>query len=251
MTIDPPPQPDGDSHDDSHDDATSCDTARELISARLDGEATGDERHLLEAHLHHCAACRSHADALDELTRGLRVRPAEDMPDLVATVTARVRPARLGRGGWLRPALAWVALVMFVQSVPALVLGDLGGTDTHHARHLGAFGVALAIGFAYAAWRPHRAFGMLPFTAALVGTMLVALVADVVGSGRSAVSEIVHVTELVGLVLLWMIAGSPGLPHRLLGGRPHGWPDGWRASIRNSAASHQSNRFRAASPDTP
>jgi len=255
VTIDPPLDPHdgapGNGRGDSPGGVTSCDTAREWISARLDGEATGDERRLLEAHLAHCAGCRAHAGALDDLTRHLRVRSAEDMPDLVATVTARVRPARLGRGGWLRPALAWVALVMFVQSVPALVLGDLGGTDTHHARHLGAFGVALAIGFAYAAWRPHRAFGMLPFTAALVATMLVALIADVVGSGRSAVSEIVHVTELVGLVLLWMIAGSPGLPHRPLDGRRHGWSDGWRASMRRSAASHQSNRFRPASPDTP
>ena len=251
MTIDPPLDPHdgapGDAHGDSPGGVTSCATARELLSARIDGEATGDERRLLTVHLDHCAGCRAHAGALDDLTRQLRVRPVEDMPDLVATVTARVRPARLGRGGWLRPALAWVALVMFVQSVPALVLGDLGGTDTHHARHLGAFGVALAIGFAYAAWRPHRAFGMLPFTAALVGTMLVALVADVVGSGRSAVSEIVHVTELVGLVLLWIIAGSPGLPHRPAPGRRHGW----RASIRASAASHQPNRFRPASPDTP
>lgn len=247
MTIDPPSEP--------HHGATgsggpaSCDTARELLSARLDGEATNEERRRLSFHLDGCAACRTHADALDALSRRLRVRPAEDVPDLVASVTARVRPARLGRGGWLRPALAWVAVVMFVQSVPALVWGDLGGTDTHHARHLGAFGVALAIGFAYAAWRPHRAFGMLPFTAALVATMLVALIADVLGSGRSAVSEIVHVTELVGLVLLWMIAGSPGLPHRSL--RRHGPLAGWRASIRSSAVSHQSNRFRAASPDTP
>lgn len=255
MTIDPPSEP----HDGPPSEpgpggsgtSTSCGAARDLLSARLDGEATGDERRRLAVHLDSCAACRAHAGALEELTRRLRVRPAEDVPDLVATVTARVRPARLGRGGWMRPALAWVAVVMFVQSVPALVLGDLGGTDTHHARHLGAFGVALAIGFAYAAWRPHRAFGMLPFTAALVGTMLVALVADVLGSRRSAVSEIVHVTELVGLVLLWMIAGSPGLPHRPLHGRRHGRLDGWRASIRNSAASHQSTRLRPASPDTP
>jgi hypothetical protein len=78
------------------------------------------------------------------------------------------------------------------------------------ARHLGAFGVALAIGFAFSAWKPHRALGLLPFTAALVGTTLVSLGADVLGSGRSPLSESVHMTELIGLTLLWMISGSPG-----------------------------------------
>lgn len=236
-----------DSPADSGRDPTSCEAAHELLSARLDGEATGEERHRLDAHLAWCTGCRAHAAELDELSRLVRVRPAEPVPDLVAAVTARARPARLGRGGWLRPALAWVAVVMLAQSAPALVLGELGGADTHNARHLGAFGVALAIGFAYVAWRPHRAFGLLPFTAALVGTMLVALVADVVGNGRSAVAELVHVTELVGLVLLWMIAGSPGLPHRTGRAGSHGW----RPSMRSNAAAHQSNRVRPASPDTP
>ncbi len=108
-------------------------------------------------------------------------------------------------------ALAWVAVVMFVQSVPVLLLGDMAGIDAHNARHLGAFGTALAIGFAYAAWKPHRAFGMLPFTAALVATTLISLLADVVGGTRTPVAELLHVSEVVGLTLLWVIAGSPGL----------------------------------------
>jgi hypothetical protein len=99
---------------------------------------------------------------------------------------------------------------MFVQSMPALIFGNTDGTDEHMARHLGAFGVALAIGFAFSAWKPHRAFGLLPFTAALVGTTLVSFGADILGSGRNPLSESVHLTELIGLSLLWMISGSPG-----------------------------------------
>ena len=85
----------------------------------------------------------------------------------------------------MRPALAWVAVVMFVQSVPALVLGDASGANAHMARHLGAFGAALAIGFAYAAWRPHRAFGLLPFTGALVATTVVSAVTDSANGART------------------------------------------------------------------
>lgn len=187
-----------------------CSDARDLISAAADGETSVRERHGLEAHLAGCATCRAYTEQVQRLDRLVRVRPAEPVPDLVASVTARARPARLGRGGWMRAALAWVAVVLLVQSLPALVLGEVAGSSAHQARHLGAFGAALAIGFAFAAWKPHRAFGLLPFTAALVATTAVSVVADIASGMRTPMSELVHASELVGLVLLWMIAGSPG-----------------------------------------
>jgi predicted anti-sigma-YlaC factor YlaD len=187
-----------------------CETTREALSARADGEATSDDIAFAETHLSGCAACRSFAIDVARLDRMVRIRPAEPVPSLVASVTARARPARLGRGGWLRPALAWVAVVMLVQSMPAVLFGETSGTSPHLARHLGAFGAALAIGFAYAAWRPHRAFGLLPFTAALVATTSVSIIADIATGSRTPLAELIHVTELAGLALLWMVAGSPG-----------------------------------------
>lgn len=189
-----------------------CADARVLISAIADGESTSEQRSSVADHRATCAACAKYAIDVELIDRRLRLRSAEPVPDLVEVVTARARPARLGRGGWLRPALAWVALVLFIQSVPALLLGTSTGTDAHSARHLGAFGAALAIGFAFAAWKPHRAFGLLPFTAALVATTLVSIVADITSGARTPISELVHVSEIVGLVLLWMISGSPGVP---------------------------------------
>lgn len=185
--------------------------ARELVSAAADDELSRDERSALHGHLAECDACARHADRIATLTRQVRLRPAPSVPDLAARVVDRARPPRLGRGGWLRPALAWVAIVLAGQSVSPLLLGEADGASTHVARHLGAFSLALAIGLLYAAWRPHRAFGLLPFAAALVVTMVGAATLDVIGGVSSVTAEVVHATELVGLLLLWVISGSPGL----------------------------------------
>lgn len=202
VPIDTPPSPEP--------GPITCDEARELISVVADGESTRLEQSAIDVHLDGCLECRALSQRMAIVNRQFRFRPTEPVPDLVGVVTARARPAILGRGGWIRPALAWVAVVLFAQNIMPLVLGEVDGAETHLARHLGAFGVALAIGFAYAVFRPHRAFGMLPFVAALVVTMLASAGFDLLDGGRSAVAEATHIAELLGLTLLWMIAGSPG-----------------------------------------
>lgn len=188
----------------------SCDRFAELISAAVDDELVPFERRSLDAHLDACPACRALVDRYAHLTRSVRVRPPEPVPDLVGRVLDRARPPRLGRGGWLRPALAWVALVIGAQSVGPLFFGSFDGASTHVARHLGAFALALAVGLLYAAWRPHRAFGLLPFAVALVVTTSIGAALDVATGTSTALAESVHVAEVVGLVLLWLVAGSPG-----------------------------------------
>ena len=189
---------------------SSCSVARELASGAADDELTPDEEAVLAAHLEGCAECSSYADQLAVLTRSIRLRPVVARADLADVILSRSRPPRLGRGGWMRPALAWVGAVIAAQSIGPLVFGDIDGTPTHVARHVGASALALAIGLLYAAWRPTRAFGLLPLVVALFAATMAAAVLDTVAGERAAVAETVHLTELIGMVLLWSVAGSPG-----------------------------------------
>lgn len=67
----------------------------------------------------------------------------------------------------------------------------------------------MALGLLYVAWRPRRAAGILPIVAALAATMLLGAIIDVAGGRTSALTEGHHLTELAGLVLVWVVAGRP------------------------------------------
>lgn len=185
-----------------------CPDARNSISAAADDELAHLDARRLADHLAGCGECRAHADRLAALTRSVRLRPVRVEPDFVARVMSEV--PRLGRGAWLRPALAWCALVIAASAIRPLVLAELDGAPTHVARHVGAFALALSIGLLYAAWRPHRAHGLLPLVGALIATTVVGTALDTASGTRSPLAEAVHVVELVGMVLLWLVAGSPG-----------------------------------------
>jgi predicted anti-sigma-YlaC factor YlaD len=189
---------------------TVCEGFLEALSARIDGELDAAEERNLQVHLGVCAHCCEVAERFSAITRMMRVREVGQVPDVAAVVMSRVRPARLGRSGWIRPALGWVAVVIGVQSLGPLFTSNVSGMDVHAARHLGAFALALAVALGYVAWRPHRAFGLLPFAVALVVITIGAAAVDVVIGRSSALAESVHLAEMVGVVLLWMVAGSPG-----------------------------------------
>ncbi len=181
-----------------------------MVSADADDALVGDELAMLRAHVDICVECAAYQADVSSLARVTRVRGATVDPAFVATVLDRTQPARLGRGGWLRPALAWCGLLLAWQSLAPLAFGELDGTPTHIARHVGASTFALAVGLLYVAWRPHRAAGLLPLVAALLAAMLLGAAFDVLAGDRTPMAESLHVVELSGLVLLWMVAGSPG-----------------------------------------
>jgi hypothetical protein len=109
--------------------------------------------------------------------------------------------------------LAWVAIVELAFAVPALILGDSSGATSHVARHLGSFDVAIAAGLLYAALRPQRAAALIPVALVLTGCVVATASLDLTDGSTSSGLEAHHLIDLVGFVLLWIVAGRP-LPRR-------------------------------------
>ncbi len=184
----------------------TCSPYRDAISARLDGEEMDLDEGSLDTHLSECSACAAFAAGSMQLHRSVRLRAADDVPDLVGAVLARVETPKRSRPEWARYALFAVAFSQLLLALPALLFGDSLGASVHIARELGSWDVALAVGLLYAAWRPDRAAGLLPFAAALAATMVLTAVLDVASGRESALAESHHLLEIVGLVLLMVLA---------------------------------------------
>ncbi len=186
-----------------------CSPFQILISAQLDGETSRAEDASLQTHTQECAECMALLTQLSVQHRRLRVHTVETTPDMAMAVLAKAHPPRLGRRGWIRQALVTVGITELVLSLPALLLGEDANAPVHIARHVGSLGVALGIALVYAAWRPTRAYGMMPFVAALGLCIVVSSVLDIATGRVAALSESTHLVELGGMFLVWLLAGSP------------------------------------------
>src|SRR3984885_5224472 len=104
-----------------------CTTAREAISARLDGERSDVEPDLVEAHLASCPACRAWREQAHEITRRARLvaaRGSAPGDQLLAAVAAAYRaPAWWRSAGVSRVGLVAVAVAQIAVTVPALIFG--------------------------------------------------------------------------------------------------------------------------------
>lgn len=191
-----------------------CQHYRDAVSALLDGEEPGLAPELLERHLHGCASCREWRDAAGALARAVRIAPAEEVPDLTRAIleTAAAR-ATARAGGRARLGGRRVALVLVALAQLALGLADLLGGEgaaTHSIRELGSWDFALAIGFLFAAWRPARAWGMVPLVTAVAACLLLSSGVDLASGRALPTRETSHALEVAGMVLLWLLARAHG-----------------------------------------
>jgi predicted anti-sigma-YlaC factor YlaD len=186
--------------------AMQCDRWQEALSAQADGEDTGVEPRLVEAHVAHCTTCASFAAAIEGSRRRAVVQPAPAMPDLSRRVSKLNAVAdRASRWSVVRALLAVVAIEVIVVSLPSLVSGE-GEVNAHDARHLGAFTIAYGVALMVAAVRPARARTVLPVAAVLAGALLITAVVDLTRGVVPLIDETTHIPEVISVVLIWLLA---------------------------------------------
>jgi predicted anti-sigma-YlaC factor YlaD len=209
-----------------------CATAREAMSALLDGEDPGADRGEVETHVAGCAACLRWREAAHEVTRRARLHVADPGPsrvaEVVAAVNGRAKPRR--RPGLVtvaRVALAGVAAGQLALTVPCLLFGRDHSAPEHVAHELGAFGAAQAVGFLVAAWRPGRAVGIRALVGVAAVLLLVTAAVDLAAGRTSVGDEAPHLLAIVGWLLVrYLAAVTPPTaedPRPVLAGVVRAW----------------------------
>ncbi|MBW4721988.1 zf-HC2 domain-containing protein [Saccharothrix obliqua] len=205
-----------------------CDTCREALSARLDGEPEPAPAGDTDAHLAECASCRAWQEGAAALTRSLRLRPATPTPDLVDAVLAAAPEMPATRGWYPRVGLAGVAVAQITLGLSQVLgtgpepgatgHGIHGASGSHLFNESTAWNLALGLGLLWTALRPRATTGMLPVVAGFVALLGVFSVQDLM-SGQATVQRVTsHAILVLGLVLMVVV-------HR---GRRD--PGGWRAA---------------------
>lgn len=139
-------------------------------------------------------------------------RSNERPTDLAGRVTAAAaRRDRDGVRSALRVGLVVVALGELTFAVPDLLLGHgFAHPDHNHlVRHAAAFSIAYAIGLLFVAHRPARARAFVPLTVALAAAMVFGAFGDITTGGVAGVYWVQHVLEILGMVLIWILASRP------------------------------------------
>jgi predicted anti-sigma-YlaC factor YlaD len=191
-----------------------CATAREAISATLDGEDPGVEPDALEAHLDGCPACAAWQHEAAAVTRLARLEPAGPAPDVTEGALAGFSvPTPPRRIDWPRWALVFAALSQFSIVVSQLFLPQPMGNGmsvepgSHLEHEAAAFNFAVAVALLWVAARPRRARSQLPvllsFAALLIGLSLFDVVQGHVGWYRLAS----HLPMLLGVLCTVLIGG--------------------------------------------
>ena len=161
-----------------------CEDARAAVS-----EAIDDQRAVsadVEAHLDGCAGCRRWQEAAHQLRRAtLRsVDPGDE-----AGVWVSRLPERFVLHRWVRFALVWAAVLLIAWNIVDMFsVGS--GSAIHLERHQAAFDVALGLAFLFVAWRPDRAYGMVPFAATFTFALSVSAIIDLVNGASTLVLRV-------------------------------------------------------------
>lgn len=195
----------------------------------------------MTAHLAGCPDCRRWEDRTTAVTRLLRVRSADEVPDLSASIARAAAVAGLSRpgdpqadalptrpgprwwwstDGW-RAALAVIAIAQLLLGVSQLFgialfgmadhaghMAMTGPPDDHLFNESSAWNIAIGAGFVAAATLPRRASGLLPTLLVFLGVLTTVSVSDLL-RGEVTVGRVVsHLLVVLGVFVLWRVDRS-------------------------------------------
>ncbi|MGF6882949.1 putative anti-sigma-YlaC factor YlaD [Nocardia sp. GAS34] len=187
-----------------------CETVREALSARLDGEQEPVPAEMVDRHLTACSACQDWYRRADAFRRATILHRAPVVPDLTAAVMAQLPAPRRARQT-LRVLLAVVAITQTGLALAELFGADPGmGSGTafmmgHMSHESAAWNVAIGIGLAWAALRTRAAAGQLPMMTVFVGVLAAASLLDLAEGEVTVMRLLSHVPVVVGVALLYLV----------------------------------------------
>ncbi len=218
---------------------SACQQCRESLSAGWDGEPAELSDAALDEHLSGCAACRDWQDRTSTVSRLLKVRSVDDVPDLstaigaAAAATGLVRPvAATGAGSRRGPAWWWSTdtwrVALAVIAVAQLLLGMAqlfgisllgvaghadhmamaGPPDDHLFNESSAWNIAIGAGFAAATIMPRRAAGLLPMLLVFLGVLTAVSVSDLARGEVTTARVVSHLLVVIGVLVLWRVDRS-------------------------------------------
>jgi predicted anti-sigma-YlaC factor YlaD len=189
-----------------------CETFREALSARLDGEPGPVSAEVVDRHLTTCAECRSWYGRAGAMRQLIAVRAAPAVPDLTELILERSPapsdtkwPARIALG-----AVAFAQLTLAVAQFLGVATGmggmSGGGSMMDHLTHEStAWNFAVGVGLLWAALRPRAAAGQLPLMSGFVAVLTVLSTGDLIGHEVNAGRILSHVLVVLGLALLFVV----------------------------------------------
>lgn len=185
-----------------------CETVREALSARIDGEQEPIPADTTDRHLNACPACQDWYRRAETLRRATILHTAPEVPDLTAAIMAQLPPRR--ENPYTRIALGAVAAAQTV-----LALTQLFGVAADHAHeafmmgHMShesaAWNVAIGIGLVWAALRTRAAAGQLPMLTVFVAVLTAASLLDLTRGDVTAARLISHIPVILGVTLLYLV----------------------------------------------
>ena len=189
-----------------------CDTAREALSARIDGEREPIPAARVDEHLVACASCRDWQAAAVEQTQLLRRLAGRSQVAAVRSLPQQ--PARRldsvsVSASWRRWALGGVGVVQLLVAITQGLGFHLGVEHAAMGGHVlnesTAWSAALGVVMVVAAIRPTVAGGLAWVLAAFAAVLAVYVGVDA-AAGRVTVDRaLTHVPVLVGAALAWLV----------------------------------------------